>query len=128
MLLFPNGQKIQGRSLMREYLDFYIDGTWVKPVQAATLDVTNPASEAVAGRISLGTAADIDKAVRAARAAFPSWSSATREERIEVLTRVVVEYRRRQEEIAEAITEEMGAPKSLSRRAQASSGLAHLET
>jgi aldehyde dehydrogenase (NAD+) len=113
---------------MREYLDFYVDGAWVKPAQAATLDVVNPASEAVAGRISLGLAADIDKAVRAARKAFPAWSSTSREERIEVLTRVVAEYRLRQEEMAEAITEEMGAPRSLSRRAQAGSGLAHLET
>ena len=112
---------------MREYLDFYVNGAWVKPAQAATLDVTNPASEEVAGRISLGSAADIDRAVRAARAAFPAWSATSREERIEVLTRVVAEYRLRQEEIAQAITEEMGAPQSLSRRAQASSGLAHLE-
>jgi aldehyde dehydrogenase (NAD+) len=112
---------------MREYLDFYVDGDWVKPVQAATLEVTNPASEEVAGRISLGSAADIDRAVRAARAAFPAWSATSREERIEVLSRVVAEYRLRQEDIAQAITEEMGAPRSLSRRAQASSGLAHLE-
>ncbi len=82
---------------MREYLDFYIDGAWVKPLQATTVEVTNPASEQVAGRISLGSAADIDRAVQAARAAFPSWSATSREERIEVLTRVVAEYQRRQE-------------------------------
>ena len=113
---------------MREYLNFYVDGAWVKPLQGTTVDVTNPASEQVAGRISLGSAADIDWAVQAARRAFPAWSITSREERIEVLTRVVAEYRRRQEEIAQAITEEMGAPQSLSRRAQASAGLAHLET
>ena len=113
---------------MREYLDFYVDGAWVKPLQAVTVEVTNPATEAVAGKISLGSAADIDRAVQAARRAFPSWSATSREERLEVLGRIVAEYRKREEEIAQAITEEMGAPKSLSRRAQASSGLAHLET
>jgi aldehyde dehydrogenase (NAD+) len=112
---------------MREYLDFYVNGAWVKPLRAASVDVTNPATEQVAGHISLGSAADIDGAVQAARAAFPSWSATSREERIEVLSRVVAEYRRRQDEIAAAITEEMGAPSTLSKRAQASSGLAHLE-
>ncbi len=113
---------------MREYLDFYINGAWVRPAEATTLDVTNPANEAVAGRISLGTAADIDKAVRAARAAFPAWSVTSREERAEVLERIIAEYKRRMEDMARAITEEMGAPKSLALRAQAGSGLAHLET
>ena len=113
---------------MREYLDFYIDGTWVKPLQPHTVEVTNPANEQVAGKISFGSAADIDRAVQAARKAFPAWSATSREERIAVLTRVLEEYARRQEEMAQAITEEMGAPQTLARRAQAASGLGHLQT
>ena len=57
---------------MRDYLKFYINGAWVDPVTPKTLDVINPATEAVAGRISMGSAADVDAAVRAARAAFAS--------------------------------------------------------
>ncbi len=113
---------------MREYLDFYIDGAWVKPAKPATLDVMNPANEQVAGRISLGSAADVDRAVKAARRAFPAWSATSREERIEVLQRVIAEYGRRNEEMALAITEEMGAPKTLALRAQAASGMQHLQT
>ena len=112
---------------MREYVNFYIDGTWVQPSQGETLDVINPANGEVAGHISMGSAADVDRAVGAARRAFGAWSVTRREERIEALGRILEEYRRRQDDIAEAITEEMGAPKSLSKRAQASSGLAHLE-
>ena len=62
---------------MREYLQFYIDGKWVDPVEPKTADVINPATEAVAGRISLGSVADIDKAVAAARKALASWSQTT---------------------------------------------------
>ena len=70
---------------MREYLKFYIDGQWVDPVEPKTLDVDNPATEAVSGKIALGTAADVDKAVKAARKAFATWSQTTREERLDVL-------------------------------------------
>lgn len=113
---------------MRDYLNFYIDGAWVTPKQPSPLDVINPANDELVGRISLGNAADVDAAVRAARRAFASWSTTRREERLDVLTRVVVEYHRRIDDLALAITEEMGAPKTLSRKSQATSGLAHLET
>src|SRR5881275_1820598 len=68
------------RTPMREYLKFYIDGEWVDPAQLKTLDVENPATEEVAGKIALGSAADVDKAVKAAKTAFPSWSQTSREE------------------------------------------------
>ena len=113
---------------MRNYPDFYVNGAWVTPLQPLPFEVINPANEEVVGRISLGNAADVDAAVQAARRAFPKWSTTSREERLEILTRVVDEYRRRIEDISLAITEEMGAPKSLSRKSQATSGLAHLET
>ena len=80
---------------MREYLKFFIDGEWVKPAQLETLDVENPATEAVVGRIALGSAADVDMAVKAARVAFAAWSRTSRQERLEVLSRIVTEYEKR---------------------------------
>ena len=113
---------------MRDYLNFYIDGAWVEPVNAKPLDVINPATETVAGRISLGSAEDVDKAVAAAKRAFASFSLATRAERIELLKNIASEYEKRYAEIAAAITEEMGAPSWLAQQAQAGSGIAHLRT
>ena len=113
---------------MRDYLKFYIDGAWVDPVAPKTVDVINPATEGVAGRISLGGAADVDKAVKAARKAFETFSRTTREQRIELLERIVEEYQKRYSDMAEAITEEMGAPGWLSQRAQAAMGVGHLQT
>jgi len=113
---------------MREYLKFYINGEWVDPVTPKTLDVINPATEGVAGKISMGSAADVDKAAKAARKAFASWSQTSREERLEVLGRILAEYQKRYGDIAAAITEEMGAPASLSQNAQAAIGIGHLST
>ena len=113
---------------MRDYLQFYINGRWVEPKQPKPLDVINPATETVAGRISLGSAADVDAAVQAARAAFGSFSRTSREERIALLERVVAEYQRRYDDLAKAVTEEMGAPVKLAQQAQAALGLAHLQT
>jgi aldehyde dehydrogenase (NAD+) len=113
---------------MREYLKFYIDGAWVDPVQPKTLAVENPATEEVCGTISVGSAADVDKAVAAARKAFETWSKTTREERIAVLERIVTEYQKRAGDLALAVTEEMGAPKALSERAQVGAGSGHIST
>ncbi|MEH6677351.1 aldehyde dehydrogenase family protein [Phenylobacterium sp.] len=113
---------------MREYLKFYIDGQWVEPVALKTLDVINPANEEVAGKIALGAEADVDKAVKAARKAFASWSQTTREERLDVMQRVLAEYQKRFGDLANAVTEEMGAPASLAQRAQVPAGMGHLAT
>jgi aldehyde dehydrogenase (NAD+) len=113
---------------MREYLKFYIDGQWVDPVELKTLDVENPATEKTAGRIALGSAADVDKAVKAARKAFASFSQTSREERIDLLSRILAEYQKRAEDLAAAVTEEMGAPGYLAQRAQVPTGLGHLST
>ena len=113
---------------MREYLKFYINGEWVDPVIRKTLDVINPATEGIAGRISMGSVADVDRAARAARKAFASWSQTTREERLEILRRILAEYQKRFGDIAAAITEEMGAPASLAQNAQAAIGIGHLST
>ncbi|WP_340645593.1 aldehyde dehydrogenase family protein [Phenylobacterium sp.] len=113
---------------MREYLKFYINGEWVDPSEGKTLDVINPANEEVCGKISLGNATDVDKAVKAARAAFPAWSQTTREERLEVLGRILAEYQKRFGDLATAVTEEMGAPANLAQRAQVPIGMGHLAT
>ncbi|MFI4974664.1 MAG: aldehyde dehydrogenase family protein [Caulobacterales bacterium] len=113
---------------MREYLKFYIDGKWVDPVTPKTMAVINPATEEVAGHISAGSAADVDLAVKAARKAFETFSLTSREDRIDLLQRILAEYQKRFGDIAHAITEEMGAPASLAQRAQAPIGIAHLAT
>lgn len=113
---------------MREYLKFYIDGKWVEPTELKTLDVINPATEDVCGKIALGAAADVDAAVMAARKAFPAWSQTTREERLDVLGRILAEYQKRFGDLALAVTEEMGAPSSLAQRAQVPIGMGHLAT
>jgi len=113
---------------MREYMKFYIDGQWVDPIVAKSLDVINPATEAVCGTISAGSAADVDKAVKAAQKAFVTYSQTSREERIDLLQRILAEYQKRFGDIASAITEEMGAPANLAQRAQAPIGMAHIST
>ncbi|MDO9286517.1 MAG: aldehyde dehydrogenase family protein [Aquabacterium sp.] len=113
---------------MRDYLKFYINGTWVDPVTPKTLDVINPATEGVAGRISMGSAADVDAAVKAARAAFASYSQTSVAERVALLEAIINEYKKRYADMAAAITEEMGAPAMLSQKAQAAMGVGHLTT
>jgi aldehyde dehydrogenase (NAD+) len=116
---------------MRKYLKFYIGGQWVDPAAGAaapTLEVINPAHETVAGRISMGSAADVDRAVRAARAAFASFSQTSVADRLALLEAIMAAYTARLSDMAQAITEEMGAPAVLSQRAQAAMGLGHLKT
>jgi aldehyde dehydrogenase (NAD+) len=113
---------------MRDYLKFYINGAWVDPVTPKTLDVINPATEAVAGRISMGSAADVDKAVKAARAAFETWSQSSIDERVALFEKLIEEYKKRYADMAAAITEEMGAPAMLSQKAQAAMGIGHLQS
>jgi len=111
---------------MTDTRKFYIDGRWVDPVAPRTLDVINPATEEAFAKISIGGAADVDKAVTAARKAFETYANTTREERLALLRRVVEVYTTRQAEIAEIITKEMGAPLWFSKAAQARTGLGHL--
>lgn len=113
---------------MREYLKFYIDGQWVDPIEMNTMDVENPATEEPFARIALGGAADVDRAARAARKAFPAWSRTSRGGRLAVLGRIIEEYGKRAHDLAEAISAEMGAPASLAQHAQVPSGLGHLAT
>ncbi|MFT4570827.1 MAG: aldehyde dehydrogenase (NAD+) [Hyphomicrobiaceae bacterium] len=113
---------------MKECLQFYIDGQWVDPVTPNTLDVINPATEEAIGRISIGSSADVDKAVAAAKKAFETFSQTTREERVALMERILAVYQGYLGELAETITSEMGAPTGLANAAQAPSGMGHLAT
>ncbi|MCC7039835.1 MAG: aldehyde dehydrogenase family protein [Burkholderiales bacterium] len=113
---------------MQHTEQFYIDGAWVDPVEPRTLDVVNPATEEAIARISLGSAADVDRAVAAARRAFPAWSRTSREERIALLERIVDGIKARYGEFAQAISAEMGAPKQLAIDAQAAMLVVHFQT
>ena len=112
---------------MSNTLRFYIDGAWVDPAGPARIDVVNPATEEAWTKIAAGTAADVDKAVAAARAAFPSFSRTTKDERLALLRRIFEVYTARYDDFVEAISDEMGAPIAWSRDAQVASGKAHLE-
>ncbi|HTP76554.1 MAG TPA: aldehyde dehydrogenase family protein [Rhizomicrobium sp.] len=111
---------------MQERLQFYIDGKWVDPVAPKTIDVINPATEEPFARISLGSKADVDKAVAAARKAFETFSRTTREERLALLGKIIAVYQTKYDLIAETISKEMGAPMWLSKAAQAATGMGHL--
>jgi aldehyde dehydrogenase (NAD+) len=113
---------------MREYLKFYIDGHWVDPLRPNPFDVENPATEQISGKISLGSAADVDAAVKAARRAFVDWSQSTREQRLDLLQAILAEYQKRSDDLAEAVTEEIGAPASLAAGPQVYLGIGHLHT
>ena len=110
---------------MQEHLNFYIDGAWVAPAAPRSHDVINPATEEPFARISLGAAADVNRAVAAARRAFGSFSQTSVAYRVELLEAILAIYQRRAGEIASAISAEMGAPMWLATAAQAPSGMAH---
>lgn len=112
---------------MTDCLKFYIDGQWTEPTGVRQTVVVNPATEAVIGALALGTAADVDRAVQAARAAFEGYARWSVEDRVALLSRIVAGFQQRYAELAAAITQEMGAPAALSRDLQAASGIAHFQ-
>jgi aldehyde dehydrogenase (NAD+) len=111
---------------MENQQKFYIDGQWVSPLGDRTLDVINPATETAIATIALGNAADVDRAVAAARRAFSSYSNTSVAERLALLDKITALYQARMPELARAISREMGAPIGLASAAQAPVGLAHL--
>ncbi|MDR7166431.1 aldehyde dehydrogenase (NAD+) [Nocardia kruczakiae] len=113
---------------MREYPTFYIGGRWVEPASAQIIEVINPATEQVCGRVAAGSAEDVDRAVAAARTAFGTWSATTVADRLAVLRAVAAEYQRRRNDLAAALTEEMGAPAALAGGFQVDLGAGHLDT
>src|SRR5215510_11810880 len=112
---------------MSNHLKFYINGAWVDPVKPGTIDVINPATEEAYTKISAGSAADVERAVAAARAAFPSFTLTSKQERLRILRKILEVYNRRAEDIARAVSDEMGAPMSWARDAQLWAGRVHLE-
>jgi len=111
---------------VKNYPQNYIDGRWVDSKGGRAHDVINPATEGVASTVTLGTAADVDDAVIAARRAFATFSLTSKAERMALLQRIIEEYGKRVPDIAEAIATEMGCPISVAKTAQAGSGMGHL--
>ena len=111
---------------MLEKREFYINGQWVAPAAANDFAVIDPSTEEQCAVISLGDQADTDAAVGAARAAFDSWSQTPRDERIALVKKLADVYDARQEEMAQAMSMEMGAPIELSRQQQVGAGSWHI--
>jgi aldehyde dehydrogenase (NAD+) len=112
---------------MMEKLDFYIDGAWVTPAMPSTLGVINPATEETFARISLGSGKDVDRAVKAARRAFATYSEASVEERLSYLRKIIAGFKARLPELARTMTLEMGAPITFATERQATVALFHFE-
>ena len=112
---------------MQNNLKFYINGEWIDPAVPAVIDVINPATEQPFTQISAGSAVDIDRAVVAARAAFNSFSQWSVKERLDLLERIRSIYKTRFEDIAQAISNEMGAPIDMSRSSQTVIGMGHIK-
>ncbi|MFC3229791.1 aldehyde dehydrogenase family protein [Marinibaculum pumilum] len=111
---------------MQEHLEFYIDGGWTAAATAQKLDVIDPSTEEPFARIALGGQDDVDRAVAAAKAAFPAFAATSKEQRLDLLSKVLDGYKARIDEMAEAISREMGAPLGFSKQAQAPAGIGHL--
>lgn len=108
---------------MVELSKFYVDGRWVEPQTTERMPVINPATELPVASVHLGGAADVDQAVRAARAAFGSFSGTSQQVRMAMLERLMAAYQRRQEEMARLISTEMGAPIAMARQWQSATPL-----
>ena len=113
---------------MSNQTKFYINGEWVEPSTTDTLDVINPATEQAIGPVAMGGLADVDRAVDAAAGAFETFSQSSKEDRVALLERIIAAYMGRMDEVAAAISEEMGAPMALAKAAQAPAGLGHFMT
>jgi len=111
---------------MVERMKFYIDGAWVDPVVKKSIPVVNPATAQAMYEVALGSKADVDAGVAAARRAFESYSQTSREERLALLTRIIEIYKTRMKDIGAAICDEMGAPLPMAEKLQAGAGLGHL--
>lgn len=112
---------------MSHNLQFYIDGAWVDPVTANPRDVIDPSNENAFTQISMGSAADVDKAVAAARRAFLTFGATDRQQRLALLHRIIAVYKKRMGDLAQAVSREMGAPRRMALTEQAGTGLAHLK-
>lgn len=109
------------------YTRFYIDGAWVDPIEKRPFEVVDPATEEVVAYTSLGSAADVDRAVRAARTAFPAYSQASREEKLALFDRIIAAFEARLDQFAEVIMQEMGSPLWFAKSVQAITALEHFQ-
>src|SRR4051794_4252045 len=107
-------------------MQFYIDGAWVDPVVKKSTPVVNPATEEAMYEVALGSKADVDKAVAAAKRAFETYSQTSREERVALLSGIVDVYKTRMKDIGAAVSDEMGAPLPFAEKFQAGAGLGHI--
>ena len=112
---------------MLDKRNFYINGKWVNPSEPNDFEVINPSNEEPFAIISLGSKKDTDTAVKAAKEAFVKWKEISKEERVELLEKLLDIYKKRFNEMADAISMEMGAPMDWASNVQAASGQAHLE-
>ena len=106
---------------------FFINGKWVEPAKKNDFEVINPSNEEVCAIISLGSKEDVDKATKSAKIAFESWKETSKDDRIQLLEKLLAVYKKRFKEMTEAISMEMGAPMDWSSSVQNASGQAHLE-
>ncbi|MBZ0128616.1 MAG: aldehyde dehydrogenase family protein [Rhodobacteraceae bacterium] len=111
---------------MLDKRQFYINGQWVAPAAANDLEVINPSTEEACAVISLGGQADTDAAVAAARAAFEPWMMTPKAERLALIEKLLEVYNSRAEDMAHAISLEMGAPIDMSRQQQVTTGSWHI--
>lgn len=111
---------------MSHHHQFYIDGEWVEPAAGALLDVEDPSIEEPFTKIAIGSRADVDRAVAAARRAFTSFAETDVADRLALLRRVLAAYDARAEDLARALSREMGAPIAFARNSQVAAGKAHL--
>ena len=112
---------------MENLRKFYIDGQWVDPISARTMQVVNPATEQKIGNVALGNAEDVDRAVAAASSAFGKFSQFSKKDRLDLLKAVLMITDRRLDDLAQAMSMEMGAPITMARSAQADAAIGHLK-
>ncbi|MDG1011183.1 MAG: aldehyde dehydrogenase family protein [Luminiphilus sp.] len=112
---------------MENLQKFYINGAWVSPDSTATMPVINPANEEIIATVALGNAVDVDRAVAAASQAFATFSMTSKQERLALLERIKQVTEARFEDLAQAMREEMGAPITFAREAQADAAIGHLQ-
>jgi len=113
---------------MLDKKNFYINGKWVSPLEGREFKVIDPSNEESCAKISLGGKKDVDKAVSAAKKAFETWAFSKKEERLELLEKLYVVYKKRWAEMAKLISMEMGAPMKFSTELQAATGASHIKS
>ena len=104
----------------------YVNGTWIDPIQPTLIDVVDPSTEEAFTQIAVGGPKDVDRAVAAARAGFPSFARTSRKDRLDLLRAILSEYNKRRQDIAETLAREMGAPVKFALERQSGTGTAHL--